>query len=89
LTVPERSAILLTMNKYIILTVTALTSSIVTALLGSIAVLLYIIQPFQKEAIDKGFAIWEVTDNATGSTKFQWVDYSAQEALAQNELPLN
>jgi hypothetical protein len=77
------------MNKYIILTVTALTSSIVTALLGSIAVLLYIIQPFRKEAIDKGFAIWEVTDNATGSTKFQWVDYSAQEALAQVELPLN
>jgi hypothetical protein len=77
------------MNKYIILTVTALTSSIVTALLGSIAVLLYIIQPFQKEAIDKGFAIWEVTDNATGSTKFQWVDYSAIEALAQNDLPLN
>jgi hypothetical protein len=77
------------MNKYIILTVTALTSSIVTALLGSIAVLLYIIQPFRKEAIDKGFAIWEVTNNATGWTKFQWVDYSAQEALAQVEMPLN
>jgi hypothetical protein len=77
------------MKQYIILTVTALTSSIVTALLGSVAVLLYIIQPFQKEAIDRGFAIWEVTDNATGSTKFQWVDYSAQEALAQVEMPLN
>ncbi len=77
------------MNKYIILTVTALTSSIVTALLGSVAVLLFIIQPFQKEAIDRGFAIWEVTDNATGSTKFQWVEYSAQEALAQVEMPLN
>jgi hypothetical protein len=77
------------MKQYIILTVTALTSSIITALLGSVAVLLYIIQPFQKEAIDRGFAIWEVTDNATGSTKFQWVDYTAIEALAQNELPLN
>jgi hypothetical protein len=77
------------MNKYIILTVTALTSSIVTALLGSVAGLLFIIQPFQKEAIDRGFAIWEVTNNATGSTKFQWVDYSAVEALANAELPLN
>jgi hypothetical protein len=77
------------MNKYIILTVTALTSSIVTALLGSVAVLLFIIQPFQKEAIDRGFAIWEVTNNATGRTKFQWVDYSAVEALANAELPLN
>lgn len=77
------------MNKYIILTVTALTSSIITALLGSVAVLLFVIQPFQKEAIDRGFAIWEVTNNATGSTRFQWVDYSAVEALANAELPLN
>jgi len=77
------------MKQYIILTVTALTSSIITALLGSVAVLLYIIQPFQKEAIDRGFAIWEVTNNATGSTKFQWVDYTALEALAQAEMPLN
>jgi hypothetical protein len=77
------------MKQYIILTVTALASSIITALLGSVAVLLYVIQPFQKEAIDRGFAIWEVTDNATGSTQFQWVDYSALEALAQVEQPLN
>jgi hypothetical protein len=76
------------MKQYIILTVTALTSSIVTALLGSVAVLLYVVQPFQKEAVDKGFAIWEVVNNATGSTKFQWVDYSALEALANVEQPL-
>ena len=60
-----------------------------TAILGTIAVLLYIVQPFQKEAVDRGFAIWEVSDNATGATKFQWVDYSALEALANAELPLN
>jgi hypothetical protein len=77
------------MKQYIILTVTALTSSIITALLGLVAIQLYVIQPFQKEAVDRGFAIWEVKNNATGSTKFHWVDYSAQEALAQNELPLN
>lgn len=89
MTVPERSSILLTMKQYIILTVTALTASIMTAILGSIAGVLYIVQPFQKEAVDRGFAIWEVTDNATGATDFQWVDYSALDALAQNEQPLN
>jgi len=83
------SDILLTMKQYIILTVTALSASIMTAILGTIAVLLYIVQPFQKEAVDRGFAIWEVTDNATGSTDFQWVDYSALEALANVEQPLN
>jgi hypothetical protein len=77
------------MKQYIILTVTALTSSIVTALLGSVAVLLYVIQPFQKEAVDKGFAVWEVVNNGTGRTKFAWVEYSALEALAQVEQPLN
>jgi len=51
--------------------------------------IVYVIQPMQKDAVDKGFGIWEVTDNATGSTKFQWVDYSAAEALAQIELPEN
>ena len=77
------------MKQYIILTVTALTASIMTATLGTIAGVLYIVQPFQKEAVDRGFAIWEVTDNATGSTDFQWVDYSALDALANAEQPLN
>ncbi len=78
------------MKQHIILViVTALATSLTTALLGSIAVLLYVIQPFQKEAVDRGFALWEVTDNATGSTKFHWVDYSALEALGNIEQPLN
>tara|TARA_R110000868_G_scaffold103681_6_gene285353 strand:+ start:525 stop:770 length:246 start_codon:yes stop_codon:yes gene_type:complete len=68
--------------------IAAFTSSVLTALLGFIAVYVYIILPFQKDAVDKGFAVWEVTDNATGSTQFQWVEYSALEALAQNEKPL-
>jgi len=76
------------MKKYITTAIVAITSSVLTALIGSLAVYLYIVLPFQKAAVDKGFAIWEVTNNATGSTKFVWVDYSAQEALAQNEQPL-
>ena len=85
---PFNNPILLTMNKYIHTVTVALASSLLTALVGTIAVFLYVIQPFQKEAVDKGFAIWEVTNNATGGTKFQWVEYSALEALAQNEKPL-
>jgi hypothetical protein len=77
------------MKQYINTAIIALTSSTITILLGLVAVQLYVIQPFQKEAIDRGFALWEVTDNATGSTQFQWVDYSALEALANAELPLN
>ena len=69
--------------------IAALTSSVLTALMIILYGIVYVIQPFQKEAVDRGFAIWEVTNNATGWTKFQWVDYSAQEALAQTELPLN
>jgi hypothetical protein len=77
------------MKQYMILTVTALSASILTAALGTIAVLLYIVQPLQKEAVDRGFAVWEVTNNATGATAFAWVDYDALQVLAQNELPLN
>lgn len=77
------------MKQYIILTVTALTSSLVTAALVTLAGIFYVIQPMQKEAVDRGFAIWEVTDNSNGSTVFQWVEYSALEALAQIEQPLN
>jgi hypothetical protein len=77
------------MKQYIILTVTAMTSSIITALLGSVAVVLYVIQPFQKEAVDRGFALWEVTNTATGRTQFHWVDYSALEAMGNIEQPLN
>jgi hypothetical protein len=77
------------MKQHINTAIIAIISSAITALLGLVAVQLYVLQPFQKEAVDRGFAIWEVTNNATGSTKFQWVDYSAQEALAQTELPLN
>jgi putative Mn2+ efflux pump MntP len=77
------------MKKYISHFITALISSVMTASLLVVCGFIYIIQPFQKDAVDRGFAIWEVTNNATGQTKFQWVDYSAAEALAQNEQPLS
>jgi hypothetical protein len=78
------------MKQHIILViVTALASSLTTALLGSLAVLLYVIQPFQKEAVDRGFALWEITNTATGRTQFHWVDYSALEAMGNIDQPLN
>lgn len=64
------------MNKYIYTAVVALGSSLTTAILGTVAVTLYIVQPFQKEAVDRGFANWEVTNNATGSTKFTWNEFA-------------
>ena len=76
------------MKKYISHAITAIISSATTAALLVVCGFVYIVLPFQKEAVDKGFAVWEVTNNATGQTKFQWVEYSAAEALAQNEKPL-
>ena len=50
----------------------AFTSSLLTAAAGYFYVLFYVVQPFQKEAVDNGFATWEVVDNATGATEFAW-----------------
>ena len=64
------------MNKYIYTAAVAITSSLVTLVVGGFAVLIYIVQPFQKEAVDRGFAEWTVTNNATGSTKFTWNEFA-------------
>ena len=64
------------MKKYIYTIAVALSSSVVTLLLGAIAVCLYIVEPFHKEAVDRGFASWEVIDNATGKTKFAWNEFA-------------
>jgi hypothetical protein len=50
----------------------AISSSILTVLVGFVCMMFYVIQPYQKEAVDRGFASWDVVDNATGSTKFSW-----------------
>ena len=60
------------MKKYIILAVAALSSSLLTLAITALFVMFYIVQPFQKEAVDRGFASWNVTDNATGKTVFAW-----------------
>lgn len=60
--------------KYQILQATfiALFSSALTATAAVVLGLLFVVQPFQKAAVDRGFATWEVTDNATGTTRFVW-----------------
>lgn len=60
------------MKKYTYTIAVALMSSILTITLGSIAVYAFIVSPFKQAAVDRGFASWVVTDNATGSTKFEW-----------------
>jgi hypothetical protein len=65
-----------TTEQLILVIGTALASSLLTLLLGAVAVHFYIIQPFNKEAVDRGFATWEVTDNSTGQTKFAWNEFA-------------
>lgn len=57
---------------YIHVGLIAITSSLLTALIGALLVVFFIIQPFHKEAVDLGFARWEVINNATGQTVFKW-----------------
>jgi hypothetical protein len=54
----------------------AISSSILTIMVGLVCMYIYVIQPFQKDAVDRGFAVWEVTDNATGTTKFTWNEFA-------------
>ena len=79
------------MKKYIYTIVVALTSSLLTLILASIAVCVFIIMPFNKEAVDRGFASWVVTNTATGSTKFAWKDplVAAKDAYDMEDSLLN
>lgn len=43
-----------------------------------------IVQPFHREAVDRGFASWIVTDNATGSTRFAWNEVDGTLHAANN-----
>jgi hypothetical protein len=72
------------MKKYISHFITALISSVMTASLLVVCGFIYIIQPFQKDAVDRGFAIWEVTNNATGTTKFVWNENTGAELHKPN-----
>lgn len=55
---------------------TAISSSLLTLIVGGICAVIFIIQPFNKEAVDRGFATWEVVDNSTGQTKFTWNEFA-------------
>lgn len=59
--------------KYIgVLSLTALLSSVLTAAICYYLAIHYVLQPFQKEAVDRDYASWFVTDTATGATQFDW-----------------
>jgi hypothetical protein len=66
-----------TTEQFILVIGVAISSSILTALVGFVCMWIYVIQPFQKQAVDLGFASWEVTNNATGSTKFTWNEFAS------------
>ena len=65
-----------TTQQLVLVIATAIASSTLTILVGIFCAIVYIIQPFQKDAVDRGFATWEVTNNATGSTKFTWNEFA-------------
>lgn len=54
----------------------AVLSSMLTLSVTILTIQITIIAPFKKEAVDKGYATWAVTDNATGQTRFTWNDPS-------------
>lgn len=64
------------MNKYTYTFLVSFTSSLMTVAVCAVFALFFIVQPFQKEAVDRGFATWEVTNNATGSTEFTWNEFA-------------
>jgi len=33
-------------------------------------------EEFRKQAVDRGFAEWAVTDNATGATEYRWNEFA-------------
>jgi hypothetical protein len=49
-------------------------SSILTTSVVMIASHAYIVSPLKKEAVERGYAEWEVTNNSSGQTKFVWKD---------------
>lgn len=60
-----------TMKTYEVILISLL-SSLLTLVVTLFSVHLFMFAPFKKEAVDRGFASWEVTDNATGQTCFKW-----------------
>lgn len=64
----------------------AITSSVLTAIIGYGLVTAYIIIPFRAEAFSRGFANWEVKDGGTGGTTFKWEDALTFHARMQQDI---
>ncbi len=64
------------MKKYTYTIGVALLSSFFTLVVCGIAAIFLIVQPFHKEAVERGFANWEVINNATGATRFTWNEFA-------------
>lgn len=59
-----------TIEAFLLIVATSILSIICTWLVF----VFLVVFPTQKLAVDRGFAKWEVVDNAMGSTKFVWND---------------
>jgi len=61
------------LNNIITSAAVAAFSSLLTLSIAAVAVEYYITRPFQKEAVELGYAQWNITDNSSGSTDFGWI----------------
>ena len=55
-------------DAYILMALTFILGIILTFL----ACMIFMAAPLKKQAVERGFAEWQVTDNSIGATKFVW-----------------
>lgn len=73
-------------------TILCVLSSVLGVCVGIIAMFTFSIQPMKKEAVERGFASWEVIDNSNGTTKFTWnksMEKEVEEMFTSIEKPLD
>jgi hypothetical protein len=59
-------------DAYILMALTFILGIILTFL----ACMIFMAAPLKKQAVERGFAEWQVTDTSIGATKFVWKDHT-------------
>jgi hypothetical protein len=59
-------------DAYVLMALTFILGIILTFL----ACMIFMAAPLKKQAVERGFAEWQVTDTSIGATKFVWKDHT-------------
>ena len=59
-------------DAYILMALTFILGTILTFL----ACMIFMAAPLKKQAVERGYAEWKVTDTSLGATKFVWKDHT-------------